>query len=300
MPYWYMIHSIPPIANVPEQDRAKHFNVLDSWRGICALLVALFHFDGYWHLYDANFIRGSWLFVDFFFVLSGFVVTHAYMRRLGNWMDFRNFVIRRFGRLWPLHIATLLFLVLPEIVKFILLKFGGFSSSRPAFSGASDGGALIANIFLVQSLGFYDNLTWNTVSWSISTEFYTYIVFAAIVLFARVPRAILLWSVAVVLVSVFVSAATFSPPDVAETHFRFAMFRCLYGFFVGHLVYRLWARGVASKLDKGWGVIEVLTCALIFLFVSLAWQSMWALAAPLVFGIAVLVFAQEQGPYPAY
>ena len=62
-------------------DRAKPrctFRVLDSWRGIAALLVALFHLDIYSALYSLDFTRNAFLFVDFFFVLSGFVITHSY------------------------------------------------------------------------------------------------------------------------------------------------------------------------------------------------------------------------------
>ena len=54
------------------------FAALDSWRGIAALLVALLHFRFLGHFYSLDFVRNSWLFVDFFFVLSGFVITHAY------------------------------------------------------------------------------------------------------------------------------------------------------------------------------------------------------------------------------
>ena len=282
-----------------EKPQTEHFLALDSLRGICALLVAVFHFGAYWHFYNASFVRGAWLFLDFFFVLSGFVVTHAYMHRLGNGGEFRSFVIRRFGRLWPLHIATLLVLVAPELIKFLLLKFGGFTSDRPAFAGSTGIDALIANIFLVHGLGFYDDLTWNTVSWSISTEFWTYLVFAAVVLLARTARAMLICDVALVAISLWVSIVTYYPGGMADAHFRYAIFRCVYGFFVGHIVYRLWMRGGISGLRSGWGLLEIFTCVLVAVFVAMAWHSMWALAAPVVFGFAVLVFAQERGAVSA-
>jgi len=43
-----------------------------------ACLVALFHLDAYSHLYGVPFLRNAWLFVDFFFVLSGFVIAANY------------------------------------------------------------------------------------------------------------------------------------------------------------------------------------------------------------------------------
>ena len=61
-----------------------HFGVLDSWRGVAALLVALFHLNILSSIYSLHFIRNSYLFVDFFFVLSGFVISHSYGHRLGT------------------------------------------------------------------------------------------------------------------------------------------------------------------------------------------------------------------------
>jgi len=56
--------------------------VLDAQRGVCALLVALLHAKGVSHIYDSAFIQGSWLFVDFFFVLSGFAVAGQLIFRM--------------------------------------------------------------------------------------------------------------------------------------------------------------------------------------------------------------------------
>ena len=60
------------------------FEALDSWRGICALMVALLHFEAFSHLKDLPFFNDAYLFVDFFFVLSGFVIAANYRQRLAN------------------------------------------------------------------------------------------------------------------------------------------------------------------------------------------------------------------------
>lgn len=52
--------------------------VLDTWRGICVLLVALFRFPTSSMISQSAFIDSSYLFVDFFFVLSGFVIASSY------------------------------------------------------------------------------------------------------------------------------------------------------------------------------------------------------------------------------
>ena len=73
----------------------ERFQVLDSWRGICALLVALFHFPTASAISQSAFIGSSYLFVDFFFVLSGFVIALNYGDRLaGDWRATGDFLFR--------------------------------------------------------------------------------------------------------------------------------------------------------------------------------------------------------------
>ena len=61
----------------------QHFEILDGLRGLAAVVVVIFHFmeiaitD-----YNKNFISHGYLAVDFFFCLSGFVITYAYDNRI--------------------------------------------------------------------------------------------------------------------------------------------------------------------------------------------------------------------------
>ena len=106
-----------------------HFRVLDSWRGIAALLVAIFHLNVFSPVYSLDFFRNAFLFVDFFFVLSGFVITHSYGDRMGTLDGVGNFAVRRFNRLWPLHAIVLLAFVLVEVAK-VFMATRGASANR--------------------------------------------------------------------------------------------------------------------------------------------------------------------------
>ena len=77
----------------------NRFSALDSFRGICALLVALFHLSAASHFFYLPFVRNAGIFVDFFFVLSGFVLAHAYSHKIQTAEDLKIFLIRRVGRL---------------------------------------------------------------------------------------------------------------------------------------------------------------------------------------------------------
>src|SRR4051812_22955899 len=85
---------------------------LEGVRGIAALIVALYHFQlGTVHA-GLPLIRHGYLFVDLFFVLSGFVMCAAYAGKLKSAEDFGRFLIRRTGRLLPLLLfSTLVFLL---------------------------------------------------------------------------------------------------------------------------------------------------------------------------------------------
>src|SRR6202035_3139975 len=155
-----------------------HFRVLDSWRGIAALLVAIFHLNVLSAVYSLDFFRNAFLFVDFFFVLSGFVITHSYGDRLGTLEGVGTFAVRRFNRLWPLHAIVLLAFVLVEVAK-VLMATRGASFSTSPFTGANSPSAVLLNLVFGQSIGLVNQLTWNPPSWSIAAEFWTYLIFAA-------------------------------------------------------------------------------------------------------------------------
>ncbi|BEV00775.1 acyltransferase [Novosphingobium olei] len=85
-----------------------HFEVLDGLRGIAALLVLVFHVNEIPVMGDParNILPHGALAVDFFFCLSGFVVSYAYDRRWAQGMGFGEFVKRRLIRLHPLVILA--------------------------------------------------------------------------------------------------------------------------------------------------------------------------------------------------
>ena len=78
------------------------FHSLDAMRGLAALMVVAYHAP-------ADFgrivpFRSGFLAVDLFFVLSGFVIAFSYDRRLHEGMSYRNFVVARLIRLYPVYL----------------------------------------------------------------------------------------------------------------------------------------------------------------------------------------------------
>jgi peptidoglycan/LPS O-acetylase OafA/YrhL len=268
------------------------FRALDGWRGICALLVAAHHVEARGFLYWQPLIRDAWLFVDFFFVLSGFVIAHAYGEAFGTSAQLRSFAVRRLGRLWPLHVAVLGALIFLELVRWGVALTHPMPGEVPAFTGGRSPEAILANLFLVQSLGLFRFETWNGPAWSISTEFYTYLVFALAFFALRSTRERLLASALIAFLGVFV-LARFSDYGMRET-FGFGFFRCLYGFFMGVLTYAAWRNGWSRALSGS--LAETIALIVVIAFVAVApHDRTLEYFAPPLFALAVLVFAGERG-----
>lgn len=273
-----------------------HFRVLDGWRGVAALLVALFHLNLYSAIYPLDFIRNGYLFVDFFFVLSGFVITYSYADRLKTLDDWGAFAIRRFGRLWPLHAVVLLAFVAAEGAKAVLAS-RGVSFYLPPFAGANSLDTLPINLVFGQSFGLIQHLTWNPPSWSICAEFWTYLVFATVLVFSstwlsRFRFAALVLVVLILAVSVSI-LILFSQHGM-DASYDLGFVRCLYGFLVGHLTYRLFQVTPKAMLDSRFPELAMLI--VIVEYVSTAGRGGCSFFAPLVFAAVVFVFAFEAGP----
>jgi hypothetical protein len=273
-----------------------HFRVLDSWRGIAALLVAIFHLNLYSAIYSMDFIRNAYLFVDFFFVLSGFVITHGYADRLGTIEGVGSFAVRRFGRLWPLHAVVLLAFVVVESAK-AALAARGTSFYLPPFTGTNAINTIPMNLAFAQSFGLVQHLTWNPPSWSICAEFWTYLVFAAALYagsawsgrfrFATGALIAVMLAGSVTILLLFAQHGTDATYDLGFV-------RCLYGFLVGHLTYRLYQ--ATSKTTFRAGLLEWGTLIAVVVYVSLVGHTAYSFLAPLVFAAVVFVFAFEAGP----
>ena len=256
-------------------EEAERLRSLDAWRGIFALFVAAMHFQATGYIHSSPLVQHAGRFVDFFFVLSGFVIARAYRRRLeqGAWAAF---LVRRIGRLWPLHLATL--------AAAVAMAIGG------SFFGLTVNGFVYAdipaNVTMTHARGYLDRLTWNGPSWSISTEMFAYAAFAFLAAMGRGWRLDVA-CVAVLAASLFV--VLFIAPDGFGSAYDFGVERCLFGFMGGVLADRLWH--VASMRPGG----ELFALLLAFAAVAFLPDSLYVLLIP-IFVWTVLVFASDAGP----
>lgn len=272
---------------------ATRFEGVDALRGICALLVAMLHCETYSHVQGARFFNNAYLFVDFFFVLSGFVIASNYAERLRDGYALGRFALLRFGRVYPLYLVTLLAFVAMEVLQLLVPALGAMGAEAPFAAPRQSWDTILANVFLLQSFGTYDFLTWNTPGWSIATEFWTYLAFALLVKYAYGARIGILAGTVVIGLAVI---AAFSPRYM-NTSLDYGFIRTLAGFAAGALVFEVWRwrKTVRPFADTDATAVEVLAIAGVAGFVTLADQSALSLLAPIVFAGVVLVFIAEAG-----
>lgn len=271
------------------------FDALDGLRGVLALMVAVHHLPLLSHFYDVPNIRTAEVAVDFFFVLSGFVITHASLPTLTSWKAGGIFALRRFGRLWPLHVAVLLGFILNELLKLAVTNGANVSGKFAAFApdSAQTLTSIPTNLLLIQGMGIHDRLTWNYPSWSISVEFYTYLLFAFIAISAGKRLLLPILIVAIVACGVFFLVA--GPVDAT---YQFAFFRCVSGFFIGHVVYRLWEHTKGRPLIAP-KVFEAACVILLLVFPCLPYFRHFTVLTPILLAIPIWVFAHQSGPVSA-
>lgn len=209
---------------------------LDVLRGMCALLVVFYHVLFQHPGHELGLFRNAALFVDFFFVLSGFIMFHNY-GNMGSWHDFRRFLALRLFRTYPLHVVMLLVFLAYETLQYVLVQLYNFPTSTPPFSD-NNGASLILNLLLLNGVGLID-LTYNTPSWSISTEFWAYVVFGLCMLSLANRRARLIAFLAIAIAALGFLAA--QPDPSLTVHWERFFPRCLFGFFMGAVL-----RGVMS------------------------------------------------------
>lgn len=149
---------------------------LTSVRFLLALGVVLFHYQLQWP-WDAmpstGFFDRARLGVDAFFILSGFVLTHAYRDAIaGNRLNYGRFLVARFARIYPAHLAVLAFV----LVMVATASLVGAQFDRNLYNPAG----LVTTLLLVHAwLPEVVKAEWNGPSWSLSAEWFAYLTFPA-------------------------------------------------------------------------------------------------------------------------
>lgn len=273
-----------------------HVLPLDSIRGIAATSVVIHHLllmptflaafpHNAW--VNCSFFRSAWLLVDLFFVLSGMVMALSYIENDFTRFSLREFMIRRLARVYPLHIVMLLTNLVFRLLR-IGLVMAGVVVAAPTVFEVNNAYSFGLNILLLHSMGFIDYLSWNAPSWSISVEFYTYVVFGLIVLFALRMGSLSWFYVLSGLIAVgsLVFIIFVLEKRSLELQTDFGLLRCFVGFFLGVLMVKIVDRLRAKPGPAVQGALQFVAMIASVVLVSLAETNPAAtFLAPVMFAI---------------
>lgn len=224
-------------------------DALTGLRGIAACLVVLYHFTPADKVPLAplrHAIGRGYLWVDLFFVLSGFVIALNYgelFRGRFQVSAFGEFLVRRVARLYPLYLALLLAKLL-----YTLLVYGGFAFHNDPNAAVLDHPVteVPANLLMIQGWGLGGSVV--TSSWSVSTEVAVYLAFPvlAAMILSRHHRK---WALGMtVLAACLLIAVVLRDHHDGETHrggldawdgrLLTPLMRCFAGFMLGLVTWR--------------------------------------------------------------
>lgn len=226
------------------KDSKKHYEILDGLRGVAAVLVVMFHLlETFTHGDNAKqIINHGYMAVDFFFVLSGFVIGYAYDDRWSK-MSLGNFFKRRLIRLHPM-------IIMGMIVGAVTFYFQG--GAFPMINEVP-----VWKMLLVMLIGFtllpvppsLDIRGWtemhplNGPAWSLFFEYIANILYALFIRkFSNKVLAVLVFIAGAALIHLAVTSQNgdiIGGWSIDPTQLRIGFTRLLYPFFAGLLLSRI-------------------------------------------------------------
>lgn len=175
------------------EPRRAEIRQLTGVRFLAAIWVVLYHFQfmifglvpelhPIAFLFDAGYLA-----VDLFFVLSGYIIAYQYLSAFpsgrGAPGQYRRFLIKRLARIYPVHLVTLL-LAIAVIATGVLI---GVAIPYP--DSFTVWGA-IQDLLLVRGWEPFPHQGWNFPAWSLSAEWFAYLLFPAVALLVAVARRV--------------------------------------------------------------------------------------------------------------
>lgn len=270
-----------------------YISSLTSLRGIAAWWVVIYHFREALGLQPESqllqTIEKGYIAVDFFFILSGFVIFINYHSSFlqPSFQTVRDFLVKRLARVYPLHLVImLLFLASPLALN--LFSNEGFISDR------YDPYYYLASLLMIQNWGFFDNLAWNIPAWSISTEFGAYLAFPFLAVILQKWfnshhwHLVALLLLSLTLVFIFISAGYTSLgggiPDVG-------LVRCIIEFSMGAVIGHFYLNHLQERIATGYWC---LVAALFLLIVTIVFKLPDYIFIPSIFALLIIFAAVDK------
>ncbi|KAF0098861.1 MAG: acyltransferase 3 [Rhodospirillaceae bacterium] len=266
--------------------QSRRFLTLDATRGAAAICVMLYHFTTS-GLSSATLFPNAAVAVDYFFCLSGFILSFTYEQRLRDGMTTGAFMTRRLVRLYPLYLLCILLGVAAELV----------APSLPREWGKFVTAGVMALLFLPAFVPIPVRIGTQTIddflfplnppSWSLFYELVVNWIYGV----ARPSTLAILITMAISFACYVQSVHYhFVPPGFSLGTFGGGLARSIFFFLGGVLVFRIWQR-VPPRLPAFW---PILSCVVLVAICALPYGKFTYLATALL--IPILVWSATVEP----
>ena len=255
---------------------------LDGLRGLFALFVVLFHFNinnAPAALVNNFFVRESYIFVDFFFILSGYVITLTYNEKINSGTNLIQFLKKRFLRLYPMLFFS----------TFIYWYFVHPFLDKQNINLALD------TLLLTNSTPILGtDIGMNYPSWSISSEMISYFVFGicSVIAFRKNKPQL----IAIITLSCFAFLAYQQNYFVTGS---FGFIRGLACFNLGYLIFILAKKNIKLPNYYEW-FISLIVIAIMYLQYHINSKTITTVLliqflVPIIFAIAIFILTKTNG-----
>jgi peptidoglycan/LPS O-acetylase OafA/YrhL len=272
----------PRRSEMARSGDARTFVTLDGLRGIAALCVAFGHARFMYAGAPTELFSKSYLAVDFFFILSGFVLEHAYGEAIQGGMLLGQFLALRIIRLYPLYVLALL---LSAVLA--LLQPAGAIAETADWPFA---------LLLIPSPFSNDHLfPINIPAWSLFFEIIANLAFATAgrLLSTRILAAFVASAAVAMLLGVHFGWGGFGGNAAIDVGVNWSsigggFIRVAFSFFAGVLIYRIWLRRT-PRFQVHPVVIAALLFALLMAYPEISHQPAFDLALAMI-AFPIIVF----------
>ena len=231
-------------------------------------------------------MRGGWLCVDFFFVLSGFVIAAGWGGRLERPADLPRFYLLRLARVWPLHLVMLALFLAVELAGAALTGAG--IMHRPLFGPGHSLADWLLSAALLNCFGLTSGPAWNVPAWSIAAEYWSWLIFGLAWVWGGRDRPWL-----ILLLSLLAGVLMLADGGGLGRSWDGGLARALCGFFAGVVVHSLprW------RPPAGWRatLVELAAVAAALGLIMAAPTGAASLIAPPLFAAVVQLLASDAG-----
>ncbi|WP_235035461.1 acyltransferase, partial [Roseomonas sp. 18066] len=268
-------------------DGRRFFHTLDGLRGAAALAVVILHDPGF---VLPLVMPSAYLAVDFFFLLSGFVLAHAYGSRLAGGLTLRRFLRDRLVRFYPLYFLGLMVGAVSGAVA-LALGGGSMETLQGLLIALGTGLAFLPSPTAHETPGIFPL---NSPGWSLFFELLVNMLFACLLPYLSLRRLLAITLLAAV--ALVWSVLEYGNLDTGSAWFNVwgGFARVGFSFFAGVLLYRLHRQGfVTSRL--AW-MLPLLLMAILMVEVPPEYRRLFDLAMVMLAFPALLLVSSMLEP----